>query len=290
MDQFRYFYFCDHQFPITDQDGEIRDVTIMNDGTLIDILVDRARILEILEVRVATYDPLNPQPIFYYDNDQSFDSTGADQGYYDVGPDFNVDYSQYITTVDGVSVAQPLPTTFYERYLHNRIKWNVRPPKSYIAKVKVLLTPNQFKTVDISECPRCQSNGWFVDVLDERGAYNEATGIVRVTQRLIKDLFTEVGSNVFDPSYGTVLRNQMASEPPGASNEKLFGDVRLIVSGVEDRYLSEQAPLIPTLDDTEILEHFVCTNVMRNTISPTRVTAELTVTTRTETRNLRIPF
>lgn len=292
MDRFRYFFFCDHKFPVTDSDGDIREVTIVNDGTLIDILVDRARILDILEVRVATYEPLNPQAIFYYDNtpEQNYDATGADQGYYDIGPDFNVDYSQYITMVDGAPVAQPLPTTFYARYLHNRIQWKVRPPKSYVAKVKVLLTPNQFKTLDLQDCPRCQSNGWYVDIMDENHLFTEATGIVKVTQRLIKDLFTEAGSNRLDTSDGTVLRKQMVEQPPGATNDKLFNDVRLIVSGVEDRYLAAQSANLSTLADSEILVHFTCTNVFRNPISPTRVTAELTVQTRVETRNLRIPF
>jgi hypothetical protein len=284
MEPFRYFHLCNHKFPITDSDSIIREVIVTNNGTFIDIIASGVRVEAIIRVTALRYDPIDQEDLaLIYDSGSETDGNG----FYDIDDSSLVDYS---TFVDGNGVPIPLPTVFYSSYLHNRIRWNVVPPLEYNVKFKSSRTDITLLEVARGDCPRCQGNAWFVDILDQYGTMNEAVGIDRVAQRFLKDLLTQLGSNSLDFSYGTVLNKQLHDYAASLSDDKLADNIRLIISGVEDSYLSRQALEITSLLDSEILIRAVCESVGRDPLRPTRVIAQISLTTRLETRMLQIPL
>jgi hypothetical protein len=284
MDPFRYFHLCNHKFLITENDNVTQELIITNNGTFIDILSSNIRVTAILEVTALQYPPATPaDEAVVYDAGYTLDSTG----FYDVDDSSIVDYS---TFVDSNGLPIPLPVAFYGTYLHNRIRWNVVPPQVYKVKLKTVRTDTSTKEVLRLECPRCQGNAWFIDILDQYGVMSIATGIDKVAQRFIKDLITQLGANALDRGYGTVLHKQITNYASNLSDEKMADDIRLIISGVEDNYLSRQALEIKLLSASEILVRATCELVERSASTPSTITVRIAITTRLETRTLLVPL
>jgi hypothetical protein len=287
MDPFRYFHLCNHQFLVTDQDSVVQDTIITNSGNFVDILLNNARVVNIISIKVIAYTPItsNTEAIVY-DTNSAFDGGGV----YDIDDTSLVDYSTFFALVNGVLTPIALPAAFYGAYLHNRIRWNVQPPLQYLATLRAV--PTQYATKEYArvDCPRCQGKSWFVDILDQNGQMTVATGIDKVAQRFIKDLVTKMGSNRLDTTYGTVLEKQLYSYDGVVSDDKLTNDIRLIVSDVEDHYLTRQALELSQLANTEILVRATCTKVERMVDTPTRINVRIAITTRSETRSLLVPI
>lgn len=284
MDPFKYFHLCDHKFLITASDSVTQELIITNNGTFIDTLASNVRVAAILEVTALQYNPVTQADMaLVYDVNSNFDNGG----FYDIDDSSNVDYS---TFVDSNGLPIPLPISFYSAYLHNRIRWNVLPPTVYKVKINAVRTDTPTRELLRLECPRCQGNAWFVDILDQYGAMTTAAGIDKVAQRFIKDLITRLGANALDLGYGTVLHKQINSYASGLSDEKLADDIRLIISGVEDNYLSRQALEITLLSNSEILVHATCEQVERNVSTPSTITVRISITTRLETRTMLVPL
>jgi hypothetical protein len=284
MDSFKYFHLCNHKFSITDKDSDVREVIVTNNGTFVDVLANGIRVEEILQVVALEYDVVTVEDLtLVYDSGAEFENGG----FYDIDDHSIVDYSTFVD-INGNPI--PLPAVFFNSYLHNRIRWNVVPPQKYQVKVRSVRTDSSTKELLRADCPRCQGNGWFIDILDQDGVMGEASGINKVAQRFIKDLLTQLGTNFLDFSYGTVLYKQLSDYASALSDEKMSDNVRLVVSGVEDNYLSRQALELKLLKDDEILVRATCEKVERNQAQPTKVVIRISISTRVETRNLQIPL
>lgn len=286
MKDFQYLHLCNHTFKISKKDGVEREIVINNDGTsLIDIIVNKAVVLEIIEVRVLESRPYLKIADFEYDNDktlQTYEDVDSEDGYYDDSDNFVVDYSQYMRfDLDG-----SLPKEFYEPTLHNRIRWNVRPPSKYVVKARILYSKNGEITYKPDECLRCQGKGWYVDILNNDGRFEVPTGVSKIVQRVVKDILTKAQSNRFDLSEGTMLHIQM-TESKG-DDERLFDDIRLIVSDVEDKYLTRQLDVLNELRDDETLVSLRVQNISRSKRNITMIFLELGVTTKNNYEIFRV--
>lgn len=288
MKEFKFLHLCDHTFKQTNADGVQREVIVKNkQGSLTDLLINGAVVLDIVEVRALEYTPVPRISEFLYDNpnkEQTYEDVNAEDAYYDKDDGFIIDYSKYFPA--GASISQPLPNEFYEPFLHNRIKWNVSPPLKYRVTATILFKSGQKVLYTLEDCSRCQSKGWFVDLLDKNGTFQIATGMDRVIQKVIKALLTKLGTNVLDMTDGTTL-NQSMSDYSG-DDEKLFDDIRLILSEVEDRLLTAQSEFLDELADDEILVALRVQNIFRSKKNPTLIVLELKIDTIANSNTFRI--
>lgn len=283
----QYFHLCNHQFKKQDYDGEIHDISVKNSKTQVDIIIDGATVLDIIEVRALMYDPFKKIDPFFYDNEkknQTYEDVDDEDGYYDDVNNRIIDYAQYFK--DGETVSEPLPQEFYQSFLHNRIKWNVKPPTEYIVKAKVYFSGGKVMTYDIGDCPVCQGKGWFVDVLNFNGVYVEAEGITRIAQRVVKDFLTKVNSSIINLEYGTLVWSVIARGT--TDDEVLFDDIRLILSEIEDNYIERQTERISELEDDEILVRLNTKQISRSSSDQRRIVIDLQIQTQAENRVLRI--
>lgn len=290
MDTFQYFHLCNHQFSTSESEPLLRTFTVQNSGDLIDILIERARLLDIIEIRVLEY-PSTPAPTeFEFDNtdDQNYEDVDAQDGYFDDDTSLTVDYRNYFTLVNGAYQALPLPRSFYSPYLHNRIRWNVKPPNAYVVTAKVVFSASETVVYNRNDCPRCQGQSWYVDLVNTTHRFVEAAGIEFVAQRIIKDLFTEFGSNTFDATYGTLLRKQILQLE--TDDEGIFNYIRATVADVQNKYLFRQAPLLTNLPSTQRLVSLSVGNIERMAKSPFHIIVDLVIQTETTTQSLRVPL
>lgn len=288
MDNFSYFHLCDHRIRKTPTDGEETLLTVHAGNDLIDVLINAAIVLEILEVRALEYDPKDIEIIdFYYDNnkrDQTYDDVDQGEAYYDDKNEFIVDYSKYFQ--EGQTISEPLPREFYQPMLHNRIKWGVKPPKKYQVKAKVRYTNIIFENYSPFDCPICNGKGWFVDIMDKNGVFKVATGIEKIAQRVVKDLMTEKQSQLFDREYGKEIKKE--AQRFSSDDEELFNAIRMTISEVEDGYLSDQQEVIRNLNNDEILQALITDNVARHSKNPTIIIIQLRIRTMTDEQVFQI--
>jgi hypothetical protein len=288
MDNFSYFHLCNHRIRKTPSDGEETLLTVHAGKDLIDVLINAAIVLEILEVRALEYDPKDVEIIdFYYDNDekeQDYDDADQGEAYYDDKNEFVVDYSKYFQ--EGETISDPLPRGFYQAMLHNRIKWGVKPPKKYQVKAKVRYTTITFENYKPFECPICNGKGWFVDIMDKDGMFKVASGIVKIAQRVVKDLMTEKQSQLFDLDYGKEIKKD--SQRFSNDDEQLFNSIRMTISEVEDDYLNEQQEVIRNLQNDEILQALITDKVSRHPTNPTIIIIQLRIRTMSEEQLFQI--
>lgn len=284
---FRFFHLCTHQTDEADETNNIRDIHIINDGDATDILIKGARISRILEVRAITFKHRVDRDTFEYDknfSDLRYEDVDLGDGYYDGENYFYIDYRHYMT--EGSSVSNPLPESFYTPYLHNRMKWLVEPPLTYVVRAEVLYGKSK-KTIHAqSSCPVCQGKGWFIDILNNDQKFNVDKDIEKIAQRVVKDLMTELYSNVLKLEYGTTIKQTIASV--SKPDDELFDDVRLIISEVEDNYLVRQQEEYDQLDSTERMIALRAENIFRSPSDPRRVVLELYIETEEEARTFRL--
>jgi hypothetical protein len=272
-----------------DREGFLKEVIITNNGTQRDILIEKAKVLEILEVRAIDFDTIDDYEDFEYDmtsERQTYDDPDPTDGFYDGDDEFLVDFRKYFT--EGKDRSAPLPSKFYERFLHNRIKWNVKPPKKYYVKMKVFYTSNNKEYYKSDMCPRCGGRNWFIDLLDENGDFSQAEGVHLVLQKVVKDLLTKLGTSQLDNEYGTTLHATIMHQ--SKTDDDLFDNIRLIVSEVEDKYLEEQLDYRDTLSEDETFVSLRVKNVYKPQANPRMIVIELLITTQATTGNFRLGF
>lgn len=284
MDRFQFFHLCNHKFPLVATTPSVHTISVENSGDFIDILIERARILDIIEVRVTSLPEVGPSAEFDFDNedDQNYEDLDVQDGYFDDDTTLNVDYRPFYTN------NIPIPSSYYGLYLHNRIKWSVKPPAAYSVTARVLFSSGDYQTYEKAECPRCQGNAWYIDLFNTNSVFQSATGIEYVAQRIIKDLFTEISSNPFDLTYGTTLQRQMFQMD--LTDSALFNHIRSAVSDVQRQYLLRQAPLLTSLVPAERLISLAVANVERSPNFPSRILLDLMIRTEVDVQSLRIPL
>jgi hypothetical protein len=181
-----------------------------------------------------------------------------------------------------------LPDTFYAPILHNRIQWNVKPPKKYQVTAEVRFSNAGYQIYRAADCPVCGGLGWFVDILNKNGQFQQPTGIAKVAQRVVKDFLTELGTSVFDDAYGTTIKRDAMDYV--ADDESLFNQIRISVSNVEDGYLDDQQNVIRDLSSDEILQSLMVEDVYRSTQNPTLVIVRLKIETVDESKTFQLGF
>ncbi|MED4068638.1 hypothetical protein [Priestia megaterium] len=282
LDNFTYFHLCNHRIRKSNRDGEVKTLTVESSKNLIDVLINGAVVLEIYEVRAIDYDKSDAEIIdFYYDNnqrEQTYDDVDPGESYYDEKEAFIINYAKYFK--DGESVSEPLPTTFYEPTLHNRIRWIVKPPTRYQVKAKVKYTYEAYDNYSPVDCPICGGKGWFIDILNKDGEFEVPIGIIKVAQRVVKDFLTEIGTQSYDPTYGTTVKYDAMKN--SADDESVFNSIRAAASLVEDQYLTDQQNIIASLTDDEILLSLTVEDVYRMTQKPTVTVIQLRIRTQTD--------
>jgi hypothetical protein len=285
----KHMHFCTHVKKQDDRDGMVKEVTIINNGTQRDILIDKAKVLEILEVRAIEFERIDDYEEFEYDmtsERQTYDDPDPTDGFYDGDDEFLVDYRKYFQ--EGAAMSNPLPKKFYERFLHNRIKWNVKPPTKYYAKIRVFYPTGNQEFDKPDECRRCLGRGWFIDLFDEEGRYANAEGVHLVLQKVVKDLLTKLGSSQLEEEYGTTLHATIMHN--SKHDDDLFDNIRLIVSEVEDKYLEEQVDYRDGLSDEETFVSLRVKKVYKPPTNPRIVVIELLITTMATSGNFRLGF
>lgn len=292
MDNFSYFHLCDHNIKKPLNQGQQVTISVTSSGGPVDIIINGATIMQIVEVRAVTYDP-NVTTIadFYYDNTdvdptQTYDSTNLSNSYYDDQAAYLIDYSKYFDR--NATISNPLPGGLYEPFLHNRLKWSVKPPVTYQVTAIVRYSGSQYQRYLPGDCPVCGGKGWFIDLLTKNGTFTQPEGIIKVAQRIVKDLLTELGTSVFDSSYGERVRDDMVDY--ANDDGQMFDLIRLAVSSVEDNYLSNQQMIITTLQPDEILKVLSVDNIYRSPYKNTTVILQLRIATQMEDQVLQVGF
>lgn len=283
MDQFSYFHLCDHRIRRTTKDGEVTTLPVETSPTdLIHTVINGAIVLELLEIRASEYDLNDAEFVdFHYDNGEehhTYDDVDSGEGFYDDKKQFIVNYGKYFQ--EGQSLSDPLPSEFFEPILHNRIRWNVKPPTKYQVKARVLYTHDTHDVYRAAQCPVCGGKGWFVDLLNKDGQFEQPKGILRIAQRIVKDLLTDLGTHWLDSTYGTSLKKQISLS--AYDDDKLFDTVRMVVSEVEDRYLTNQQNFFEGLAMDEILTSLITDGVFRSSQNPTIILLQLRIRTMTD--------
>lgn len=284
MDKFSYFHLCDHRIKKVPRVGEQMTIEVVtgSDANLIDTVINGGILLKVHEIRAIEFDPKDVEIVdFFYDNpnsQQTYDELDQGEAYYDDKDEFVVDYSRYFR--EGETISEVLPAKFYEPILHNRIRWLVKPPKKYQVVADVKFTHESYQTYTSLECPICNGRGWFVDILDKNGSFVQPTGILKIAQRVVKDLLTELESQMFDAGYGQTLKRELMLS--SSDDERIFDVVRLSVSNVEDGYLTDQQNIITELSNEEILQALVTEEVYRHPQQPTRIIVRIRIRTVTE--------
>ena len=282
MDKFTYFHLCNHRIQKSAFSGETVLLEVHRGNDLVDTMINGAVVLELHEVRAIDYDRDVIEPAdFFYDNDrkeQTYEDIDPEDGFYDESQLYNVNYAKYFK--DGQKISEPLPPTFYEPILHNRIRWLVRPPIKYQVKAKVRYTTNSYDNYRPMECPVCDGRGWYIDILNKDGKFEVPTGIVKIAQRVVRNLLTKTGTNLFDSEFGTNIQNDVIMNSD--DDNTIFNNVRIAVSQVEDQYLTDQQELINELPDDEILVSLSVDDVSRSQTDLRKVYLQLRIQTMTD--------
>lgn len=263
--------------------------SIESNDEQIQILTNGAAIINIQEVRALEYDEVSEIVDAYYDNldsEQTYDDKDPGEAYYDDKKQFLVDYSKYFQ--EGKEISDPLPDTFFVPILHNRIQWSVKPPRKYQVTAEVRFSSVGYQTYRSVDCPVCGGLGWFVDILNKNGQFQQPTGIAKVAQRVVKDFLTEMGTQLFDNDYGTTIKKDAMDYT--ADDETLFNQIRITVSNVEDGYLDDQQNIIRQLSSDEILQSLIVEDVFRSAQNPALVIVRLKIETVDETKVFQLGF
>lgn len=249
---YRFFHLCEHTITDKAERDYERKILVRNQNGLNDLIVKGASILEILEVRAIEYKARKKPIQLKYDalgSIDTFDHPDYEKAHYDAPHYFYQDYSTFFEK--GAKKSKPLPAEFYSIHLKNRILWRVEPPTYYEVTAVVRYDQNVIRTVSSTECDKCQGRGWYVDILNNSGGFEKDTGTIKVVQRLVKDIMTDLFSSVLKREYGTLIKKTIANN--SRNDEELFDDIRMIVAEVEQRYLQRQINEYSSLASSERL-------------------------------------
>ena len=289
MDLFSYYHICDHRILKNQRSGQVEEITVNSGKGQVHKIINGATVINILEIRVIEFDP-NDRAVkdFYYDteDDQTYVDPDNGEGYYDEMEDFVVEYAPFFEP--GKTISNPIPSGWYEPYLHNRVRWLVKPPIKYVVKATLKYTSQEYDTYTLNTCPICDGKGWFVDLFNRNGKFEKVSGVIKVGQRVLKDLITEVNTHPFDSTYGTELKKDVIGNM--FLEEELEDYVRTVVSSVEDQYLTNQQEILNTLDDSEILTSLSVEKVYQSPTKKMRIMIDLVLETEETNQLLRVGF
>lgn len=281
MRSYRYFHVCNHNIRSKRVDDTIETNIFMTPGKLVDVLIENAAVIEIEEIRVVRHEKttrIKPAKFDDYVLDQTYDDRDNDEVFFDETEDFIVDYAQYFD--EGQAMSRPIPPEYYETYLHNRIRWRVRPPQIFWIRMKVKYTTVRFNTYDETSCPRCEGRGWYVDLFNNDAQFQRAVTVDHVIQDVIRTLLTKTGSSLLDSTFGS----ELLVDTIGRKNselENLKGEVQAIISEVEDRYFQKQSDAVEegTYEPEEILEELFLKDFYVNPSNVRQYVLEIVVVT-----------
>lgn len=268
-----FFHLCNHSVKYTEQAMEDVEITLENNRQTIQIISPGIIVTRIKEVYALEQHPFPTKLSMDYDTQIDYDKSEEHLRHYDTHPEDYFDYTMYI----GDEI--PLPKELYEKYLHNRIQWSVVPPKAYKVVVDIIVKNDFVTSVEQRKCRRCQSKGWFVDIVENDKNFIIARGEYKVLQQLVKDILTEVTTNRFDTEYGTRL-HLMPQEH--LDNELFKEKVRMAIVTVENNYLLRQNEIINTLPPDEILVFLEVLDVIIKSNDETNVSIILRIVTEQE--------
>lgn len=277
---FEYFHICTHESNDVQTKEDTLTVTIQNQGQ-IDVLIRGATVLEIKSIRVIRYTPRKDSVQLKYDDtdpNHMYDHLATQYAYYDDPHHYYQDYSRFFEP--GATKSNPLPESFYEIVFKNRVKWLVEPPLEYEVVMRVRYDKEFTKTFAPEDCDICQGNGWFVDIIDNSGFFKIDKGVMKVLQRVIKDVLTELFSSVLSLEYGTKIKKTVMMN--ARDDDELFDDVRLIINEVEARYIQRQALEYDKLPPDERLESLIAENIYRSPSNKRKIVLELRIITEEE--------
>lgn len=241
----RYLHDCRHRF----SSGKVEEIIdspelFSEDGKPTVLLIDGANVIEILEVRVFREEYVVKTPTHYDDYTalKTFDDPDKGEGYYDQDSDYKHDFTPYFTP--GAELSNPIPTTLYRSFLHNRIQFLVYPPERFMVKMRVRYGDARQTYYSENDCPRCDGRGWYIDLVNEDGQFLIAQGSEHVVQDFLKELLSEAGSSMLDREAGSRLHTVVGSTEP---DEYLEAQITEIVSETVEAYLNQQE-LVDTSD------------------------------------------
>lgn len=274
-----FFHLCNHSVKYTEQAMNDVEIVLENNKQTIQVISPGVVVTNIKEVYALEQHYFPTKLPMEYDARIDYDKSEEHLRYYDTNPEEYFDYTKYI----GDSL--PLPKELYEKFLHNRIQWSVIPPKKYKVVVDIIVKSDYVMSVDQKECRRCQSKGWFVDIVENDKNFIIARGEYKVLQQLIKDILTEVTTNRFDTEYGTRLHLM----PQEHLDEETFKEkVRMAIVTVENNYLLRQNEIISTLPPDEILVFVEVLDVIIRTRDETSISIVLRIVTEAEDKMFQL--
>ena len=273
---FRFFNVCDHSVNFKDRKLSEQRITLEGKEDLkIRRITKGAIVLGIKGVIVHEQYPFKKIDPIEYDALEDYDTTTGTRGYYDENSEELVDFEEYIAS------GEYIPPEYYEKYLHNRIKWLVRPPKKYTVVVDLIVQGDFYTKVNINDCERCQGNGWYVDITDNNQRFEATKGTFKILQNVIKDLVTKISSSRLDSEYGQRLHLLPREH---YDEERLFEDIQLEVAEVEENYILRQQPILNDLPRDEILVNLEVAKIKMIEGTKTRVLLMLRIITEEEDR------
>lgn len=242
---FGFFHLCNHEVKLTQKSYAKKRFLVKTTSPREIMRVVKGMIItEIHGVIVHEQMDFIPKEKMDYDDKEDYDVQTLTKGYYDEDPVELVDYSQWIES------GEYIPKEYYDRYLNNRIKWNVRPPLVYTVVADVIVKGDFKYAEDPYDCNICQGNGWYVDITNNDQRFIKSRGAYKVLQNVIKDLITKRRSSRLNIEYGQNLhlfpRNHY-------SEESFLEAIQMEVNEVEDKYLLKQQSRIERLPHDEVL-------------------------------------
>ena len=283
---YRFFHLCDHAVRSKENVPHERDITIRNSGDDVDTIIDGGILVGIRNVRVLTHKKRATIEDFQYDEDrkdQRYEDVDPGDGFYDGSNYYLVNYEEYFRP--GQTISDPIPKEFYRPFLHNRIKWLVEPPLTYIVEATVRFSSRKMETYSLRDCPYCQGKGWFVDIINTKGKFSKDVGVMKIAQRVVKDLLTELHSNVLNLEYGTIIKQTVSGVVK--DDAALFDDIRLIVSEVEDKYLLRQQEEYDLLAADERMVKLLVESIRRSPVDARNLIMDLKIETESEVKTFR---
>lgn len=246
---FVFFHLCDHSIEFKGRKVKSQEIELSNSSNKYIQRITKGAIVDRI-VSVVVHEQNEEEMIepIDYDTKEEYDKIKIEgkkkKGYYDQEDEVIVDFSEYIES------GEPIPSEYYERYLHNRIKWLVKPPTRYTITVDLTIQGDFKAKVDAVDCEICQGNGWYVDIADSKTSFHRSRGNYKIVQNVIKDLLTKIGSSRLELSYGQRLH---LFPQENYDEERFIEDVQLEVREVEQKYIARQQPVLSEIPPDETL-------------------------------------
>lgn len=168
-----------------------------------------------------------------------------------------------IFSVYRVDNAETLENTFYQpiieySLINNSVKWGsgTGPDTGTEYCVDVYLVQSRIEEYISEDCPRCNGNGWYADLMAQSEKnIDRLAGISKIVQDFIKILFTyrEDGG-----TYGTKLLDLIGQEV--TDENQLTSEVASMIVNAGNKYKELQSSSIVdgnNLDDDEILDKVI---------------------------------